>query len=878
MDHGTTKSHRRARLGLRRGPPLLALVLLALLLLPGRAYAGFGVSEFTFAAVNADGTSDEIAASHPFALDVHLAMNAAGGGEPEGLLHGIQLDLPTGMMGNPAALPRCSPTEFEGFVPRCDGSTQIGIVRGVVTGLGQIQVPVYNLVPVQGAAAAFGGSANGNRFIQSLSLVGSGAAGSIRLSGTLPPEPQIVDVEEEIWGVPADPEHDAERICWSAGGSKIEGCPAGVGEKPLLTLPASCAEPMRTTLTATSLDSPPEVAVATDVSRDAGGDPWPLVGCELVPFDPKVTLQAEGAALAPTGLAVGIELPQQEAVGVTPTAPLTAFRIALPAGLALNPAAGSWLGSCPPAATSCPPSSRLGSVKLRTPLVDHELSGSIYLATPGANPFAARYAIYLAIEDEASGTSLKIPGRLDADASDGRLTAIVPEMPQVPFSDLELEFAGGARAPLASPPLCGRYSGDATLSPSTVPFEVPAQRAATFTLTSGERGAPCPPPEALRNPAPAFHAGSEGPVAGGGDPFVVRISRQDGDQHLGSFRLTLPPGLTANLASFPIGARVGSAQVNAGVGPEPARLEGSVYLGGPYEGAPYSLETVVPARVGPFDLGPIVQRAALEIDPVTAQISVRSDPLPQILGGVPLELRSLELDFDRPGFIRNPTSCEPMAITGTATTRLGQTAPLSDRFQVGDCAALAFHPKLSLGLSGALGRNGHPGVRAVLRGDPSGAALASAGFTLPAGELLDLGHLRELCPRGAPAAGCPRDSRLGNLRLISPFVDGALEGPIYLREPGRGLPGLVAEVRSGQLRFVLHGRTGSSGGRLTVRFGSLPDIPLSKAVLSLGGGRRGVVVNSRSLCARPGVATATATAHNGMQRRLQVSPHLKGSC
>jgi hypothetical protein len=857
------------------------------------------VSEFTFAARNADGTSDGIAALHPFSLDVHLAMNTGEGGEPAGALHGIQLDLPPGLMGNPAALPRCSSTEFDesgGLAPRCNGSTQIGILRGVVTGLGQIHLPVYNLVPAQGAAAAFGGSANGNRFIQSLTLVASGAASSIRLSGALPPEPQIVDVEEEIWGVPADPEHDAERICWSAGGSKVEGCSAGVAEKPLLTLPASCAEPMRTTLTATSLGPPVETAVVSDVSRDAGGDPWPLIGCELVPFDPKVTLQAEGAALAPTGLAVGIELPQQEAVGVTSTAPLTAFQIALPEGLTLNPAVGSWLGSCSPAAiglestpgieppvfdrspASCPASSRLGSIELRTPLVDHELSGSIYLATPGANPFAALYAIYLAIEDEASGTILKIPGRLEADATDGRLTAIVPNMPQVPFSDLELEFAGGARAPLVSPPGCGKYSGSATLSPSTVPFEVPAQRAATFILTSGERGRPCPSPEALRNPAPAFHAGSEGPAAGGGDPFVVRISRQDADQHLGSFRLALPPGLTANLASFPAGARVGSAQVRAGVGSEPARLEGSVYLAGPYEGAPYSLETVVPARVGPFDLGTIVQRAALEIDPVTAQISVRSDPLPQILRGVPLELRSLELDFDRTGFIRNPTSCEPMAITGTATTSLGQTAPLSDRFQVGDCAALAFKPKLSLSLAGALGRNGHPGVRAVLRVDPGGAALASAAFTLSAGELLDLQHVRGLCPRDTSVSRCPRDSGLGKLRLESPFLESAVEGPVYLREPGRGLPGLIAELRSGALRFVLHGRTGSSHGRLTVRFGSLPDLPLSKAVLSLAGGRHGIVVNSHSLCSRTGTATATATAHNGMRRSLSVRPHLEGSC
>jgi hypothetical protein len=609
-----------------------------------------------------------------------------------------------------------------------------------------------------------------------------------------------------------------------------------------------------------------------------------------------VTIQTDAEALAPTALTVGLEIPQHEAVGVTPAAPLEGLDIALPAGLVLNPSSGSWLIGCAPTAiglesppgvepsvfnegpAACPASARLGSVTLQTPLIDHGLSGTIYLATQFANPFATRFAIYLVIEDEATGTILKIPGRIDADPADGRLIAAVPELPPLPFSDLELEFAGGPRAPLVNLAGCGRYATEATFTPSTAPFGVAVTRRAGFTIFEGAGGTPCPPAEAERNAAPSFQAGTEVPIAGGSSPLSIHLSREDVDQHLGSFELTLPPGLTANLGSAPLGAAVGSVKVEAGLGPRPLALNGTVYLEGPYQGAPYSLKIVVPAQAGPFDLGTIVQRAALSINPANAQISVRSDPFPQILAGVPLELRGLTVDLDRPGFIRNPTSCEPMAITGSATTALGQTAPLSNRFQVGECAALPFKPTLAVHLSGAIGRNGHPALRAVLRGDPDGAAPASMELALPGDELLDLRHIGALCSRGLEPDGCPPASRLGSISFGSPFLDAPLAGSVYLRAPGNRLPGLVADLRSGPLHFVLDGHTATSGGRLSVRFPSIPDIPLSKAVLSLSGGRRGIIVNSRALCSRPSTAGASLSAHNGMRRQLRVPVRLGGRC
>lgn len=359
--------------------------------------------------------------------------------------------------------------------------------------------------------------------------------------------------------------------------------------------------------------------------------------------------------------------------------------------------------------------------------------------------------------------------------------------------------------------------------------------------------------------------------------MIIRLAREDLDQRFGSFEVTLPPGLIANVGGMPIGSDVGSVEVEAGVGPDPLRLDGNVYLDGPYKGAPYSLRIVVPAQAGSFDLGTIMERVAVDVDPATARINVHADPLPQILGGAPLRLRALRVDFDRPGFIRNPTACEHMAIKGAATTSLGQVAPLSAPFQVSGCAALPFRPKLSLQFNGAIGPNGHPRVRAVMNSATDEATASSAHFNLPAEELLDLRHLDTLCPRALPVGQCPSKSRLGNLRIATAFLGAPFEGPVYLREPRHRLPELSADLHSGSLAFVLEGRTSDAKRRFGFGFTSIPDIPISEAVLSLPGGRNRIIVNSRSLCGPPrSYGQASLSAHNGAQRQMRVPVRVDG--
>jgi hypothetical protein len=286
-------------------------------------------------------------------------------------------------------------------------------------------------------------------------------------------------------------------------------------------------------------------------------------------------------------------------------------------------------------------------------------------------------------------------------------------------------------------------------------------------------------------------------------------------------------------------------------------------------------------QLGPLDLGSTILRFPIRVDPRTARLTLSSSPadqLPTILSGIVLHPRDVRLYVDRPDFTLNPTSCAPSSISAGAFANTGELASLSQRFQAADCTALPFSPRLALRLSGGLARNGHPALRAALRQRSSEAAIAAASFTLPAGELLDLHHIRVLCPGRLSSGHCPSGSRIGWLRVRSPLIDDRLEGPIYLRQPSHRLPDLLIDLRGGGVHLVLHGHTATAGGRLRIRLGALPDLPLSMAVLTLAGGRRGILANSESLCARTLRATALLEAHSGRRRSPRPRLRLRGHC
>ncbi len=600
-------------------------------------------------------------------------------------------------------------------------------------------------------------------------------------------------------------------------------------------------------------------------------------------------------------------------------------RVTLPAGVTLNPSAGNGLGSCDEQQIgyqpsegkihfsedpqSCPDAAKVGTLEVSSPLLDHKLSGGVYVAKPYQNPFGSLLAIYLVVEDEQTGIVAKLAGEVTPDSQTGQLTATFTENPQLPIEDVDLHFFEGPRAALKTPLTCGQYTTTSTLVPWSTPEGADATPSDSFetSVAAGGSGI-CPSSEAGAPNKPAFSAGTIAPQAGAYSPFLLKLSREDGSQRLTGIDTTLPKGLTGKLAgipycsdaqiaaakareapnqganeqqspSCPLSSEVGSVTVGAGAGITPLYVTGHAYLAGPYKGAPLSLVIITPAVAGPFDLGAVVVRTALYVNPETAQIHAVSDPLPSIIQGIPLDLRSVSLRLDRPSFTLNPTSCDPAQITGSAAMLTGQSSALVSPFQVGGCNALGFKPKLALSLKGGTKRNRYPALKAVVT-YPNGGAyanIARAQVTLPHSEFLEQGHIGTICTRVQFAANaCPARSIYGKARAFTPLLDKPLEGPVYLRSSSRELPDLVAALR-GQVDVDLVGKvdTGQNDG-IRNTFEAAPDAPVSKFVLEMQGGKKGLLVNSENICRKAQKASASFTAHNG--KTYEAKPLIKNDC
>jgi hypothetical protein len=536
----------------------------------------------------------------------------------------------------------------------------------------------------------------------------------------------------------------------------------------------------------------------------------------------------------------------------------------------------------------CPDSSKIASGQVTTPLLPTPLDASVYLTSREDNPLGSMFGAYLVASGE--GVTLKIAGRIDVDPESGRVTFTFVHLPQLPIAEIELRFKSGARGIVTTPTECGEYRSDWTMTPWS--RTTPEAGTSKFTIDRN----------CEHEAGPKFHAGSVSGVAGSFTSFVTQVSRDSGTPSFSRISVSAPPGLSANVAGMarcpdaviaaldvpfgmtagadtcPSGSRVGTAQVGFGSGMPFYVDNAQVFLAGPYKDAPLSLVVVAPMVSGPFDLGQVAVRISVYLDPETLQARAVSDPLPTMRAGIPLDVRDLRVVLDRAGFATNPTSCSEKQVTGVVERADGDTSPVSDRFQVGSCADLGFEPRVRVRLSGAVGRNGHPGTTVEFAPRAADANISSATVTVPDGELLDTHHIPELCPRELPPKLCPRGSRLGQGRLWSPLLDAPLEGPIYLRRPTNRLPDLLADLRQGRFHVVVHGRTVAGDGHLSVRFPALPDVPISRAVLTLAGGRRGIFVNSESLCGRPPRAMVALTAHNGRRQGLRPRVSLHGRC
>jgi hypothetical protein len=701
----------------------------------------------------------------------------------------------------------------------------------------------------------------------------------------------------------------------SQGETKFLGCKkAGDGsanELPFLSLPTRCGDP-KSTITDIYADTWQEPGKYTH-AQFAAPD---LTGCNALSFEP--TLKARpttNAADSPTGLEVDLNIPQNQDIEGTATAHLKKATITLPEGLVVNPSSANGLDACSEAQlgmasgvpngdpAQCPNASKIGSVQVETPVLDHALPGDLYLASPHANPFGSLLALYLTIEDPESGIIVKLPGQVETDPKTGRITTTFDQNPQLPVEDVQVKLRSGATAPLRTPATCGRYSTTSSLTPWSAPESgPPATPKDNYQINKGANGGSCASRATSLPNSPAFEAGTASPIASRYSPFVVKLRREDGSQQFSSIAVTPPPGLLAKLTgvpycpesavaaaeaktgkeeqaspSCPAASQVGTVVAGAGAGPAPYYASGKAYLTGPYKGAPLSLAIVTPAVAGPFDLGNVVVKTALQVNPETAKVTAVSDPLPTILQGIPLDVRSVAVSLDRPDFTLNPTSCDPMEVTGSLTSTLGQAAPLANRFQVGECTRLGFKPNLRIKLKGSTKRTGNPALTATVT-YPSGgyANIASASVALPHSEFLDQGHIKTICTRVQFAADqCPAGAIYGKAKATTPLLDQPLEGPVYLRSSSNPLPDLVVDLR-GQIHVALVGRIDSVNGGIRTTFDSVPDAPVSKFTLEMQGGAKGLLENSRDLCKTVNKATATFTGQNGKAKELR--PALQAQC
>lgn len=894
-----------------------------------------GVSYFDAAPLEADGSVTTQAGAHPEAFTTSFAVHTAPGlpGRPPfvpagGDVRDISVDLPPGLVGNPTAVTQCSNEEFSAvrtvsisgrniFRNDCPAGSAVGyIFVQQLEGLNSsLYLPIFELEPPKGMPAQFGFQVAGAPFLINTRIRSGGDYGVTAYLENVSQLKRITGARVTLWGVPADPRHDPYRgNCLSdvdvgPGGLSLGNCPAGLSPRPFITMPTSCEGPL---LTRFSFDtwSQPGSFFGADALLPAP------TGCGILDFSPalKADPQTE-VADSPTGIAVNIHLPQNEDPNGLAEANLRDAVIRLPKGLTVNPAAATGLASCSPdqvgllsppgaafpvfdsASARCPDAAKLGTVEVKTPLLDHPLQGGVYLASQADNPFGSLLAIYIVADDSQTGVVIKLAGEVDADKSTGQLTTTFRNNPQLPFEDLSVVMFEGPHAPLRTPATCGSYTTTSVLRPWSAPQSGPdATPSDAFAVLSSPGGGPCAASESELPNDPTFTAGTLVPLAGTYSPFTMRLSRADGTQELEALTVSLPKGLTGRLAGIPYcsaaglahastnagsaersnpscepASKVGSAEVGVGAGPQPFYVDGAAYLAGPYRGAPLSLAIVTPALAGPLDLGTVVVRVALHVDPATAQITAGSDDLPTILQGIPLDIRDIRVNLDRKRFALNPTSCAPSSIDGSARSVLGNVAPLSDRFQVGGCGGLGFTPKLSLSLKGGTKRNQHPALRAVLKANKHQANLARAVVTLPASEFIDQAHISNPCTRVQFSnERCPKGSILGKARVSTPLLDKPLEGRVYFRSNGgaRELPDMVLDLR-GQIHLVLVGFIDSkrvSGGqtsRVRTTFKTLPDAPVSKFVLQLKGGKHGLLVNSESLCSRAPRALVKLQGHNG---------------
>jgi hypothetical protein len=859
------------------------------------------------------------AGAHPD-LTLRFQLPLDGNNKPLEAVRDIDLDFPQGLVGNPTAVPECPAEKISNAdnFSDCPADTQIGYAEldlRVVNGGGSGQkVAVFNLTHGDDEPARFGfnysgvvGLIRGRVRPNDYGISG----GSFSISQSV----GIQGVRVTLWGVPADASHDSLRQSHTIGingpfdgpgGNYITNGSAGLLKidtppVPFLTSPTVCSDvPVAFKLRGDSWENPGAWDERT-LTSDPSGVPFAFEGCERVPFKPSVAADTLArSADSPTGLKVDVKVPQLQDPNGIATAHVRRVRMTFPDGMSVNPSSAAGLGACSPAqiglgsnaAPTCPASSKLGTVRVDTPVLAEPLSGDIILATQNDNPFRSLIALYIVVK--GPGFYLKLPGKVDLDPSTGRLTATFDNTPQLPFSELSVDFTGGSQAALATPTRCGNYSTRTEIT--SWASDVPVVRDSPMTIDQN-----C----AAKAFTPSFAAGTTNPAAGQYSPFSFTLTRSDGMPMLSQINTVLPKGMLANIASVPqcdpvpanagfcpAASRIGSTSVLSGPGAQPLGLTGNVYLTGPYKDAPFGLSIAVntAGQAGPFDLGVVVVRAGLYVDRNDAHVTVKSDPLPTIIQGVPLRLRQVNVTIDRDKFLFNPTSCEKQSIFGSFQALGGGSSDQAVPFQAVGCGDLNLKPTLKFALKGKKStKDGtYPGVEATLTDPGGGSNYKQVEAKLPLALVLEPENAQALCkPEQAKAYNCPKTSIIGTATAKS-VLPHDLTGPVYFVEGRRidpktkrekaTLPNLWIPLSADGVTIDIRAKSQvDSIDRLVTTFTDLPDAPIKSFKLKINGGKHGVlVVSGKSTCDRDMGVDMRYTGQNGETKVSNLKASVEG--
>ena len=881
-------------------------------------------------------------------------------GATVGSVKSISDDLPAGFGGDLVDTPACQAQQF--LHGECPVPTQIGVTTQIFThesAAARRLVPVYNLAPEPGEVAKIGFYIAPEYYTGDIAVRAPGELGP---AGE-PVEPYglkttfynisggFIDYDSfslTIWGVPASPIHDPLRWTIPVSSSGVPepgnghfGVSSTAVEAPYFTNPTQCGSG--------SLQA--ELQITSWEEKEPGAAPnppptpmefGPIVGCDRLLMEPSLTAQVTSdAAYSATGFDLDTSIPQtyDNAAGLA-TSTLKQEVVTLPEGMTVNPSSGAGLGSCSEAqyaeelaaakteqekneGKGCPNNSKLATVKIKTPAIAEEITGSAYLATPYANPFpeaghpnGSLLVLYLVARAANRGVLVKAPGLVQPNQETGRLTTTFgptpefdgipasPGLPPLPASDISFAFNSGANAPLVTPPTCGNYTVEAALTPWANPEDVLDPSIRPFPIATGVGGSPCPaggvPPF-----APGVTAGTENNDAGSYSALDLRISRNDGEQEITGFSSQLPLGLTGNLSGIPFcgeseiqhareqtgvedetgpacpaGSEIGYSVANAGVGTTVlAQAPGKLYLGGPFDNAPFSVVSVTAAHVGPFDLGTVVIHFPLDINPETADVTIPASPtdrIPHIIKGIVIHVREIRAFVNRKDFMLNPTSCEPFNFSATVigggadpTNPAGyDPVTVSTPFRVTACQALKFEPKFAAGTSGKTSKADGASLHVALT-YPTGALTNDANIKevkveLPEALPSRLTTLQKACLQKefrANPAGCPPESVIGHAKAITPILPVPLEGPVYfVSNGGEAFPNLIMVLQGDGVTIDLVGDTFiSPAGITSSTFKTVPDQPVTSFELTLPEGKFSALGTNKNLCSLSKTVTTKKT-------------------